>query len=114
MPAAVPAPAAAIAHQSIGAAYAAAGRIAALGHPALGLALQHASTNAFLRGLTIGALLAGSVAAAGAVLAALFLPAQPTQPARPARPASPAVDQTGTGEAAPEAEAHPDPASPVR
>jgi EmrB/QacA subfamily drug resistance transporter len=80
MPAAVPAPAAAIAHQSVGAAYAAAGKIEALGHPALGLALQHASTNAFLRGLTIGALVAGGVAALGAVLAVLFLPAQPATP----------------------------------
>src|SRR5215468_9416306 len=87
-PAAVPAQAAAIAHQSIGAAYAAAGKIAALGHPALGHALHHASTNAFLRGLIIGALVAGGVAAAGAVLAVLFLPAQPASPApEPAEPA---------------------------
>jgi len=77
MPPAVPAPVAATAHQSVGAAYVAAGKIAALGHPALGLALHHASTNAFLRGLTIGALVAGSAAALGAVLAVLFLPAQP-------------------------------------
>jgi hypothetical protein len=95
MPAAVPAPVAAIAHQSIGAAYAAAGKIAGLGHPALGQALQDASTNAFLRGLTIGALVAGGVAAAGAVLAAIFLPAQPAQllPAQalPAQQASPAA-----------------------
>src|SRR5258708_6457015 len=77
MPASVPGRAAAIAHQSVGAAYAAAGKIAALGHPALGQALQHASANAFLRGLTIGALVAGAVAAVGALLAVLFLPAQP-------------------------------------
>ncbi len=81
MPGAVPGRAAAIAHQSVGAAYAAAGKIAALGHPALGLALQHASTNAFLRGLTVGALVAGGVAAAGALLAVRFLPAQPAGPA---------------------------------
>jgi hypothetical protein len=80
MPAAVPASVAAVAHQSVGAAYVAAGQIAALGHPALGLALHHAATNAFLRGLTIGALVAGSVAALGAVLALLFLPAQPATP----------------------------------
>jgi hypothetical protein len=92
MPAAVPAPVAAIAHQSIGAAYVAAGKIAALGHPALGQALHHASTNAFLRGLTIGALVAGGVAAVGAILAVLFLPAQPTQSA------SPAADETETAE----------------
>ena len=84
MPAAVPGPVAAIAHQSIGAAYVAAGKIAALGHPALGQALHHTSTNAFLDGLTIGALVAGGVAAVGAVLAARFLPAQPTRPAGPA------------------------------
>jgi len=80
MPAAIPAWVAAIAHQSVGAAYVAAGKTAALGHPALGQALHQASTNAFLRGLTIGALVAGSVAAGGAVLAVLFLPAQPATP----------------------------------
>ena len=82
LPAKTPGPVAALAHQSVGAAYTAAGKLAALGHPALGQALQHASTNAFLRGLTIGALVAGGVAAAGAILAILFLPAQP--PSQPA------------------------------
>jgi EmrB/QacA subfamily drug resistance transporter len=93
MPAGVPGRVAAIAHESVGAAYLAAGKIAALGHPALGLALQHAAANAFLRGLTIGALVAGAVAAAGALLAVLFLPAQPAQPA--ARPTQ-AQPQTAT------------------
>jgi EmrB/QacA subfamily drug resistance transporter len=105
MPAAVPAPVAAIAHQSVGAAYAAAGQIAALGHPALGQALQHASTNAFLRGLTIGSLVAGGVAAAGALLAVLFLPAQPAS-----LPAG-GVDQA---EEAHRTEAQADPASAVQ
>ena len=82
LPAKTPGPVAALAHQSVGAAYTAAAKLAALGHPALGQALQHASTNAFLRGLTIGALVAGGVAAAGAILAILFLPAQPAN--RPA------------------------------
>jgi EmrB/QacA subfamily drug resistance transporter len=77
LPAGVSGPVAALAHQSVGAAYTAAGQIAALGHPLLGHALQHASTNAFLRGLVIGSLVAGAVAAAGAILAVLFLPAQP-------------------------------------
>jgi hypothetical protein len=81
---------AAIGHQSVGAAYTAAGKIAALGHPVLGQALQHASANAFLRGLV-----AGAVAAAGALLAVLFLPAQPIQLARPA---SPAADEPATAE----------------
>jgi len=84
MPASVPGQVAAIAHQSIGAAYTAVGTIAALGHPALGQALHLAATNAFLRGLSIGCLVAGGVAAAGALLAVRFLPAQPSQPARPA------------------------------
>jgi EmrB/QacA subfamily drug resistance transporter len=81
MPARLPGPVVAIAHQSVGAAYAAAGKIAALGHPALGLALQQASTNAFLRGLQVGSLVAGGIAAVGAVLAVMFLPAQPVQAA---------------------------------
>ena len=81
MPASVPGRAAAIAHQSVGAAYVAADKIAALGHPALGQALQHASASAFLHGLAIGCVVAAAVAAAGAILAALFLPAQPASPA---------------------------------
>jgi predicted MFS family arabinose efflux permease len=79
LPAGVPGQVAAIAHQSIGAAYTAAGTITRLGHPSLGQALHLASTNAFLRGLTIGAFVAAGVAAAGAVLAAAFLPAHPRQ-----------------------------------
>jgi EmrB/QacA subfamily drug resistance transporter len=80
IPAAVPGRIAAIAHQSVGAAYVAAGQVAAVGHPLLGQVLQHAATNAFLRGLTISALVAGSVGALGAILAVLFLPAQPATP----------------------------------
>ena len=95
MPASVPGRVAAIAHQSVGAAYVAAGKIAALGQPVLGQALQHASTNAFLRGLTVGCLVAGAVAAAGALLAVLFLPAQPIQLARPP---SPTADEAETAE----------------
>src|SRR5260370_8777131 len=91
-----------IAHQSVGAAYAAAGKIAALGHPVLGQALLHASTNAFLRGLTVASLVAGGVAAAGALLAVVFLPAQP---------AKPTADQAETPVWAHEAEAQADPAS---
>jgi EmrB/QacA subfamily drug resistance transporter len=87
MPANVPSSAAALAHQSVGAAYAVAGKIAALGHPLLGQAVQHASTNAFLRGLTVGCLVAAGVAAAGAILAGMFLPAQPVRPA-PVEPPS--------------------------
>jgi EmrB/QacA subfamily drug resistance transporter len=105
MPAGVPGAVAAIARQSVGAAYAAAGKIAALGHPALGQALHHASTNAFLRGLTIAALVSGGVAAAGALLAALFLPAQP---------ASAAADDAEAAEGAHEAETQAHPAAAAR
>jgi predicted MFS family arabinose efflux permease len=86
-PAGVPGQAAALAHQSVGAAYAAA---AGLGHPVLGQALRLAATNAFLRGLTVGAIVAGAVAAAGAILTALFLPAQPAGRAQAAGSGAPA------------------------
>jgi EmrB/QacA subfamily drug resistance transporter len=99
LPPGLPGRVTALAHQSVGAAYAAASQITALGHPALGNALQHASANAFLRGLTTGALVAGGVAAVGAVLAVVFLPAQPS--AAPddsidALPAGPIVAATRT------------------
>jgi hypothetical protein len=83
LPAGVPRPAVAAAHQSIGAAYAVAGRVP--GAP--GQAIHTAATNAFLHGLSIGCLVAGGVAAAGAILAVLFLPAQPASP-----PVSPQVE----------------------
>jgi len=90
-PVGVPGPVAALAHQSVGAAYGAAGRLAQLGHPSTGQALRLASTDAFLHGLTIAALVAGGVAAVGAILTAVFLPAQPTLPA---------AQPTQTGESA--------------
>jgi hypothetical protein len=77
MPALLPARAGAIAHQSVGAAFAVAGKVASLGHPGLAHTLRLAATNAFLHGLSVGCLVAGGVAAAGAVLAVRFLPAQP-------------------------------------
>ncbi|HEX3713647.1 MAG TPA: MFS transporter, partial [Trebonia sp.] len=88
-PTGLPGPAVALAHQSVGAAYTAAGNLASTGHPALGQALRLASTDAFLRGLTDGALVAGGVAAVGAVLGLLFLPGRPA-PAAPAADPAPA------------------------
>jgi len=105
MPASVPGRVAAIAHQSVGAAYVAAGKIAAHGQPALGQALQHASASAFLRGLTAGALVAGGVAAVGALLAAVFLPAQP---------ASSGSDDAQAADGAPESETQLQPAPAAR
>jgi EmrB/QacA subfamily drug resistance transporter len=73
LPAGLPEPVKAVAHQSLGAAYAVSGRVPG----ALGRAVHDAATNAFLHGLSIGCLVAAGVAAAGAVLAVLFLPAHP-------------------------------------
>jgi len=77
LPTGLPHGVSAIAHQSLGAAYAAAGQVSSAGHGALGQAIHTAANNAFLHGLSIGCLVAGGVAAAGAILAVWFLPAQP-------------------------------------
>jgi hypothetical protein len=80
LPAGLPHGVSAIAHQSLGAAYTAAGQVSTAGHGALGQAIHTAASNAFLHGLSIGCLVAGGVAAAGAILAVWFLPAQPASP----------------------------------
>ena len=88
LPAGLPARISDIAHQSLGAAYAVSGQVPG----ALGQVIHTAATNAFLHGLSVGCLVAGGVAAAGAVLAALFLPAQPASPAvTPSPPSVPAA-----------------------
>jgi hypothetical protein len=53
-------------------------------------ALPHklAATSAFDHGLSVGCVVAGAVAAVGALLAVAFLPAQPPQHAEPENPAS--------------------------
>jgi EmrB/QacA subfamily drug resistance transporter len=85
MPAGLPARVLAIAHQSVGAALGVSAKITASGHPVIGAAVRDASTAGFLHGLSVGCLVAGGVAAGGAILAALFLPAQPAgQAAEPA------------------------------
>jgi EmrB/QacA subfamily drug resistance transporter len=76
LPTGLPGGMSAIAHQSVGAAYAVSARVPG----PVGVAVHSAATNAFLHGLSIGCLVAGGVAAAGAVLAVVFLPAQPTAP----------------------------------
>ena len=77
LPHQLPAPLAALSHQSVGAALAVAAHVRALGHPAGAAAVHLAATNAFLHGLSVACLVAGSVAAVGAVMTALVLPAQP-------------------------------------
>jgi EmrB/QacA subfamily drug resistance transporter len=81
LPAALPAPVSAVAHQSVGAALTVAARAGSAGHPVIGAAIREAATTAFLHGLSVSCLVAGGVAAGGAVLAVLFLPAQPAKPA---------------------------------
>jgi EmrB/QacA subfamily drug resistance transporter len=93
LPAGLPGRVSDIAHQSLGAAYAVSGQVPG----ALGQAIHTAATNAFLHGLSIGCLVAGGVAAAGAILAVLFLPAQPASPA--VTPAGPAADARLSSEA---------------
>ncbi|HTS14347.1 MAG TPA: MFS transporter [Candidatus Sulfotelmatobacter sp.] len=89
LPKLLPTDASQVAHQSVGAAYAVAAHAVGLGHPAVGLQVHKAASDAFLHGLSVGCLVAGGVAAAGAVVAALFLPAQPTAAGTEATPAHP-------------------------
>ena len=89
----------AVAHQSVGAALSVAGRLGAAGQRAAGGLVRDAATNAFLHGLTVGCLVAGGVAAGGAILAAVFLPAQPAGRAATAR----GSDRPGAADSAPAA-----------
>jgi EmrB/QacA subfamily drug resistance transporter len=65
------------AHSSVGAALGVAERLTGAGHAALGGAVEHAASGAFIKGLSSGCLVAAIVAAVGAVAAAVLLPAQP-------------------------------------
>ncbi|MBY8856041.1 MFS transporter [Nocardia sp. CA2R105] len=66
-------------HQSVGMAYGVAARLAADGRGPAADAVRRAATDAFDHGLSIGCVVAGVVAAVGALLAVAFLPAQPPQ-----------------------------------
>ena len=81
LPSLLPGPLAHATHQSIGAAFAVSGQLSAAGHGALAAAVQHAATHSFTHGLSIGCLVAAGVSAAGALMAAVLLPAQPLRPA---------------------------------
>jgi EmrB/QacA subfamily drug resistance transporter len=85
LPARVPAAVGQLAHSSVGAALGAARGLASAGHAALAGGVAHAATGAFIDGLSLGCIVAGGVAAVGAVIAALLLPAFPA--ADPAEPA---------------------------
>jgi hypothetical protein len=55
------------------------GQLAAHGQSAAADAVRQAATSAFDHGLSVGCVVAGAVAVAGALLAGAFLPAQPPQ-----------------------------------
>jgi EmrB/QacA subfamily drug resistance transporter len=67
----------AAAHQSAGAALAIAAHLHATGQVALAGAVHHATSDAFIHGLSVGCLVAAGVALAGALGAATLLPSQP-------------------------------------
>jgi EmrB/QacA subfamily drug resistance transporter len=66
-----------LAHSSAGAAFGVAERLAGAGHATLATAVEHAASGAFIKGLSVGCLVAAAVAAGGAIAAAALLPAQP-------------------------------------
>jgi hypothetical protein len=64
-------------HASIGAALAAADKLTAAGHPALGSAIHNAASAAFFHGFHAGDFVSAGVAAAGALMALALLPSHP-------------------------------------
>jgi EmrB/QacA subfamily drug resistance transporter len=77
LPARLPHTLANLAQQSVGAAFDVSGQLAAHGQSAAAGAVRLAATGAFDHGLSVGCVVAGVVAGAGALLAGVFLPAQP-------------------------------------
>jgi EmrB/QacA subfamily drug resistance transporter len=88
LPAHLPHGLASAAHSSAGAAFVVVGRLSAGGHSTLASGLSHAASGALVRGLSAGCLVAAAVAGAGALAAAVLLPAQPTAPESEAADAS--------------------------
>jgi EmrB/QacA subfamily drug resistance transporter len=78
LPIRLPAGVARTAHSSVGAALTAAGKLASAGHPVLASAVHGAAGAAFFQGFHAADYLAAGVAAAGAVMALVLLPAYPT------------------------------------
>jgi hypothetical protein len=80
LPSALPGHLARAAHDSAGAGLAVAGRLASTGHASLARSLHHAVSHAFFGGFSAGCLVAAGVALAGAITAAVLLPAHPALP----------------------------------
>jgi EmrB/QacA subfamily drug resistance transporter len=92
LPSGLPAAVVRTAHTSVGAALRAAGTLADLGHPALAAAVHSAASSAFFDGFHTADFVSAGVAAAGAVMALVLLPAQPGTSAEEA----PEVSAPGT------------------
>jgi EmrB/QacA subfamily drug resistance transporter len=81
LPTALPRSLAHAAHSSVGAAFAVAHALAGAGRAGVGDGVHQAASGAFIHGLSAGCLVAGGVALAGAIMAAILLPAQPASSA---------------------------------
>jgi EmrB/QacA subfamily drug resistance transporter len=78
LPAGLPKHVARTAHASIGGALSVAGSLAHSGHPAIAAAIHKAASSAFFNGFHAANWVAAGVAAAGAIVALVLLPAKPT------------------------------------
>ena len=83
--------------QSVGAAFGVSGHLAAHGQSAAADAVRQAAISAFDHGLSVGCVVAGAVAVAGALLAGAFLPAQPPQTPGPEHHLAELTATTGDG-----------------
>jgi hypothetical protein len=90
-PAHLPAQAASAAKASVGEALIASHILSKAGLTQAGQALANSASGAFLHSLAGGCVVAGSVALAGAIMAALFLPARPKQETLEQLPSAPDV-----------------------
>jgi EmrB/QacA subfamily drug resistance transporter len=86
LPSALPAHLASTAHSSVGAALEVSGGLAQAGEPALAGQVHDAASTAFFHGFSAGNWVAAGVALAGAIMAALLLPAQPVSEQAPVAP----------------------------
>ena len=100
LPGGLPAAAVRTAHASVGAALTVAGKMGQAGHPALAVAIHNGADSAFFAGFSAANYLAAGVAAAGAVMALMLLPAHPNTAADEA-PRFPAIGSPATSTARP-------------
>jgi hypothetical protein len=95
LPGGLPASVAQTAHASVGAALTVAEKLTHAGHPLLASAVHNAANSAFFQGFHAANYVAAGIAAAGAVVALVLLPAQPTT-GRDHTPAVPAPGAPAT------------------